>query len=125
MANYFGQDVAFKFDGEFIYSSFLAKAGEQDGFYRQIFELYRFDLQTQVLTHSYIYYLDPKDFDKNFNNASFVPYNSPFLFDFIEQATPKDYVKLGWDKTRWTCYSITYFKYMLLKLKALSFLFAG
>ena len=111
--------MGIKFNKEegIISNSYLTTARKQRGFYREIFDVFRFHIKTRVLTHSYTYYLHPEDFNKNFNNDMFVPYNFPFLFALIEKEPPEGYVRIGWDKTRWQCYNISYFKYWSFKIK--------
>ena len=119
-----GQGFALKRKGDILSQAFLTRATEQAGFYREIFDIYRFNMKTRVLTHSYLYYLDPKDFEKNFNNSSFVPYNLPFLFDLLDRPLPsEDYVKLGWDKSQWRCYRISALKHLYFQFKAILKLF--
>ena len=107
-----GFDVRFK-DGV-LSRAFLRTAREQQGFYREIFDVYRFNTNEKTLIHSYVYYLDPEDFERNFNNPLFTPYEHPPLYDLIEKKPPENYVKIGWDKTKWQCYEISRFKYWRL-----------
>ena len=99
-----GSALGIKFQKGILSNAYLVKAREQQGFYREIFDVYYIDVNTNVLTHAYVYYLDPADYEKHFNNPQFVPYNKPYLFGLVNKAPPKNYVKIGWDKTRWLCY---------------------
>ena len=105
-----------RLSGDILSTAYLTASREQQGFYREIFDVYRFNIKTQILVHSYLYYVDPEDFNKNFNNPQFIPYNQPLLFDLVEKPAPENYVKIGWDKTKWRCYRISRFRYQYLSL---------
>ena len=107
-----GFDV--KFSKGVLSRAFLQTARKQQGFYREIFDVYRFNTKENILIHSYVYYVDPEDFEKNFNNPHVTPYEHPPLYDLIEKTAPENYVKIGWDKTKWQCYEISRFKYWRL-----------
>lgn len=84
----------------------------QQGFYREIFDAFRLDLQSLKLTHSYLYYVSKHDFDMNFK--SFEIYNDPDLFRMIDLQTRPDYVKLAWDKSQWQCEKIPLWKWVIM-----------
>ncbi len=124
--SYRGELLDLRLSKNVLSSAYLTTAREQQGFYREIFDVYRFNIKTNVLIHSYVYYVHPKDYSKNFNSSDFVPYNQPLLFDLINRPAPESYRKIGWDKTAWQCYSLSFFKYLFFRLKELlSLLTAG
>ena len=47
-----------------------------------------------------------------------MPYNQPLLFDLVNRKAPKNYKKIGWDKTKWQCYEISYFRYLIFLFKS-------
>ncbi len=110
-----------QFNENILSDSYLETATKQGGFYREVFDVYRFNIETRMLTYSYVYYVSPEDYNKNFNKPLFTPYNNPLLFDLINKDAPRGYVKIGWDKTRWQCYNISHSKYLLLSLKFLMY----
>ena len=115
----FGNSLGIQFTEPILSDSYLRTARKQQGFYREIFDIYRFNVKTNILIHSYLYYLHTQDYNKNFNNPQFVPFNNPLLFDLVPREAPQDYVKIGWDKTKWQCYKISYIKYMFLSVQEL------
>ncbi len=123
--SYGGSSLGIQLKGDILSTAYLKTAREQQGYYREIFDVYRFHIKKRMLIHSYVYYISLKDYNKNFNNPSFVPYNKPFLFDLIPRKAPEDYVKIGWDKTRWQCYEVSYLKYFIFNLKGLLYLFTA
>ena len=112
-----------QFKDNVLSEAYMTFAGEQQGFYREMFDVYRFDLETRVLIHSYVYYISKKNFDKHFNIPLFTDQNQPLLFDLVPRKAPKSYVKIGWDKTRWQCYEISSWKYLKYLFFALAFIF--
>ena len=122
---YGGTALGIKLNGDILSNAYLRFSREQQGFHREKFDVYQIDIKTRVLTHSYVYYVSLEDYNKNFNNSDFVPYNQPLLFDLINRKAPENYVKIGWDKTKWQCYEISYFRYLLFMLKNILFLFTA
>ena len=116
--------LGLQFKDNVLSEAYLTFTGEQRGFYTEIFDVYRFDLETRVLIHSYVYYLLQDDFDKSFP-ASLLDRNQPLLFDLISRKAPKGYMKIGWDKTRWQCYEISSWKYLKYLFFSLAFLFTA
>jgi len=117
--------LGLQFKDNILSEAYLISAGEQRSFYREIFDVYRFDLETLVLIHSYVYYISKKDFNKNFNIPLFTDHNQPLLFDLVPREAPKDYVKIGWDKTHWQCYEISSWKYLKYLFFSLAFIFTA
>jgi len=111
--------------GNVLSEAYLKFTGERQGFYREMFDVYRFDLETRVLIHSYVYYISKKNFEKNFNIPLFMDQNLPLLFDLVPRKAPKGYVKIGWDKTRWQCYEISYWQNLKYMFFSLAFLFTA
>ena len=122
---YEGASLGVQLNGDTLSSAHLGTAHEQQGYYREIFDVYRFHIKKRILIHSYVYYVDPKDYNKNFNNSLFVPYNNPLLFELVPRKAPENYVKIGWDKTKWQCYEVSSFKYFIFRLKSLLYLFTA
>ena len=112
-----GKTFHVKANEEFFSKAYLTAAREQGGFYREIFDIWRFYIKEKILVHSYLYYLDRRDYEKNFSGPDFAPFNLPLLFDLTSKSPPDDYVKIGWDKTKWRCYEISYVKYFYLGMK--------
>ena len=117
--------MGIKLNGDILSNAYLRFSREQQGFHREKFDVYRIDIKTRVLTHSYVYYVSLEDYNKNFNNSDFMPHNQPLLFDLINRKAPENYVKIGWDKTKWQCYEISYFRYLLFMSKNILFLFTA
>ena len=113
----YGKPQGFQFKENTLSESYLTTARKQQGFYREVFDVYRINVEAKVLVHSYVYYLHPEDYNKNFNKPEFTSYNQPSLFDLVNRKTPEGYVKIGWDKTKWQCYDVSYFKYLLLSVE--------
>ena len=109
---YDGTSTGFQQDKDTLSEAYLVTARKQQGFYREIFHVYRIHLKTRVLIHSYVYYLNPEDYQTNFKDPSFRDYNNPLLFDLIQREAPKEYVKIGWDKSVWQCYEVSYLRYL-------------
>lgn len=113
------------FDGDILFHAYLTTKGKQSGFYREIFDVYRFEMKTNTLIVSYVYYVSPEDYNKHFNNPNYVPYNNPSLFDLVNREAPEKYVKIGWDKDKWKCYEISPFQYLIFYLKGFLNLFTA
>ena len=123
---YGGTSTGFQRDKDTLSEAYLSTAREQQGFYREIFHVYRIHLKTRVLIHSYVYYLNPKDYETNFWDFESRVYNNPLLFDLIQREAPKDYVKIGWDKSVWQCYEVSYPRYLYFRIQnILSSIIAG
>ena len=88
--------------------------GKKEGFYREIFDVYHIDKKNNILTHSSVYYVSTDDYNKNFKEE--VNYNNPNLFDMIKRKPKKGYKKIGWNKTSWQCFEVSYFKYLTFNL---------
>ena len=116
----FGRELKLK--GDVLYRADLSESGERTGFYREFFTVFRMDIEKQVLIKSYVYYVHPDD---SMNSPEFLQYNQPFLFDFMDREAPENYVKIGWDKTKWQCYEISRFKYFMFHLKMILFFFTA
>lgn len=111
-----GRGLGLRFEDNILSSAYLERAGEQQNvygelFYRETFSLFRFDLESQILIQSYVYYVSKDDYNKNFNEPLFTSKNKPFLFDLVPRKAPKDYVKIAWDKSRWKCHEISFWRY--------------
>lgn len=122
---YGGTPLGIKLNDDVLSGAYLKVAREQRGFYREIFDVYRFDMKKRILVHSYVYYMKKEDYDKNLSSPSFVPDNHPFLFDMIDREAPENYKKIGWDKTKWQCYEMSYFRYLKFQLKSILYLFTA
>ena len=103
-------------DKNLISKAHLTQIGEQEGQHREVFEIYRFLLKEKVLIHSYVYYVSPEDYKKRFSGPAFAPHNKPLLFDLIAREPPEGFVKIGWDKSRWQCYDISFWRHWLLSV---------
>ena len=112
-----GRLINSSLQGQTLSSAYLRSKGKQMGYYREVYEVLYLDLTTNVLTKSWVYYLHPEDFQKNFNSNDFLSQNKPSLFQLIDRKAPENYTKLGWDKTRWRCYKIDNRTYLYLFLK--------
>lgn len=113
---YGNQKLGLQLKDNILSEAFLNLAREQrdayfEVFYRESFHVLRFHLDTQILIHSYVYYVSKKDYNKNFNEPLFTSKYDPSLFKFVSKKAPKGYVKIAWDKSRWKCYEISFWKY--------------
>ena len=108
--------------GDVLSNAFLDYEGEREGFYRQLFHVYRINLSTGVLIHSYVYYLHPEDYEKHFKK-----YNRPgrqirehkYLLGLLQTPVPKGYIKAGYDKSQWQCSSVSYSRYLWLSFTSI------
>ena len=114
--------VGIKLNKNILSGAYLRIAREQEGFYREIFYVYRLDLETDILIHSYVYYISVPDYDKNFNDdtssnsffSSVDIKDQPLLFGLVEKELPDGYTRVGWDKSKWQCHEVSFFKYISL-----------
>ena len=86
----------------------------------EVFDVYRFHLTSQILTHSIVYYTPKEAYKKNLKARETNPYLIPYSqtpLEFIEKETPKNYIKYGFDKSEWQCHQLSYFKYLIRKLE--------
>lgn len=87
------------------------------------FHVSRINLKTNILTHSYVYYVTQKSLKTDFQKT--LPYNKPSLFPLIDQKAPEGYAKIGWDKTKWKCEKISYWSYVKFSVQSLLFIFSA
>ena len=93
--------------------------GQQNNFYREIYNVYWMNVKTGYLVHSYVYYLNPEDNEKNFNPVDF-PYAPPRTtehFQFLTKKLPENYVKIGWHGPSWQCRSVSYVLYLMYSVE--------
>ncbi len=100
-----GKNPYFKKENDVIAGSHFETVVHQ-GFSRDIFQVYRLNLKTNIMVHSYIYYLSEEDFKKNW--LDYAHYQDRFrnahhLFKLVQFPNRSGYVKLGWDKSFWQC----------------------
>ena len=86
----------------------------------KVFDVYRFNRETKRLTRSVVSYIPREDYEKkieeNQNNPYAIPYSQEPL-EFIEKEMPENYVKIGFDKSRWQCRELSPFNYFFRNLE--------
>ncbi|MGV0006137.1 MAG: hypothetical protein ACNYPG_05880 [Candidatus Porifericomitaceae bacterium WSBS_2022_MAG_OTU9] len=91
-----------------VFSGSYLKTESQEGYQRDIFQVFRIDLETQILVHSYVYHIPTKDYEKNFKHLFSQYINAEHIFKLVEFPKRKNYVKAGWDKSFWQCRTQSY-----------------
>ena len=112
--DFFNSDTP-KLQGDVLSGYHLRSKGyERGSHYRYFFDVYRMDLKSKTLTHSYLYYLKEDDFKKHFldhnphNVNNYVDTrNQKVIFDLVDEELPQGFIKVGWDKSYWQCEAIS------------------
>ncbi|MDE0119699.1 MAG: hypothetical protein OXM55_06815 [Bdellovibrionales bacterium] len=114
---YGGTELGLQLNGDILSNAYL-NAPTSYGFYREKFDIYQFNFKTKIFTHSYFYYVDP---EKDLSSFRYLPdfkkSHNPYLASLINREAPENDLKIGFDKTKWQCYEIPYFKYLRFKLE--------
>ena len=119
-----GNKSGTNFQDNTVSTAYLFEKKEQQGFYREIFDVYRLNINNNELIHSYVYYIDKTDWKQNLKRQ-IAPLpdglditNQPILFDTINIESPKEnYMKIGWDKSKYVCYKLSYLKFLRINIK--------
>ena len=116
--NFQGDSRAGRRQGDAIYRAILKRAGERQGAYREELEVYRFHLDTHVMTHSYVFHVTPADYQRHFQRdhphsiSSYVDItHQPYLFSLVARAIPDGAMRVGWDKSIWQCRPVSAAEY--------------
>ena len=104
-----------KLKKEFLYGDVSAGQVGSDAVDWEVFDVYRFNMETEKLTKSVVYYTPKEDYERNLqgrqNNPYIIPYSQKPL-EFMDKEAPENYVKYGFDKSEWKCREVSSVKYL-------------
>ncbi len=108
-------------NGDFLFGYFQTFAGKRkkNELYREEYNIYRLNTKTNVLIQSHVKYASQQYYEQFKADTAGNPYSAPLSskpLQFINKELPKDFVKFGWDGSRYICKKVSYPKYLLYSI---------
>ena len=107
-----GRTAPAKFKDDTLYVYSVDFKGQREGF-----TVYRFHLNTSELFRSYVFHTSREDYNKHHKpSPDEHPWKiplSPTPLKYVDAKLPENFIKFGYDKSKWQCHEVSHFKYLL------------